>query len=421
VALLALKTLDFDCLKVPEALESLAMQMFERFDLLTTFKIARQTFKSFISAVRKGYCSNPYHNFRHGFDVLQVVFALCCGVGVRQLRPLEVLACFITALCVHIDHGGVSDQFLVKTRSPLAQLYNDRSVNENHHCTFVWKLLSHPDCNILSGLSQDQWREVRKMVVSCFLGTDMSRHFDVLIKLKLRVEAEQFSFENAEDRAMLMNMLVHAADLSNLCRPYELASSWARNKLEELWRQGDTERTLGIALSPMCDRRTATEMEQVVAAMQVDYCDYVVGPMFDQLQAVLGGGGDEVVAAARRNMVANREAWCKNHGDHSAPTSALRRSPTMARERLKTISSDFENWAPKEAEPPTSGTDSAQRREVAVHAGDKVSPAKSASAEAVEEPLTAGVERQLAGGEMACSCCWRKKVPVVEQAKQATL
>ena len=46
---------------------------------------------------------------------------------------------FVTALCVDIDHGGVSDQFLINTRSPLAQLYNDRSVNENHHCTFTWK------------------------------------------------------------------------------------------------------------------------------------------------------------------------------------------------------------------------------------------------------------------------------------------
>eukprot|EP01052_Picozoa_sp_SAG31_P022874 SAG31_NODE_1844_length_7106_cov_3.064935_8_plen_67_part_00 len=59
---------------------------------------------------------------------MQVAFALCSGDAVKQLRPLEILAMFITALCVDIDHGGVSDQFLINTRSPLAQLYNDRSV-----------------------------------------------------------------------------------------------------------------------------------------------------------------------------------------------------------------------------------------------------------------------------------------------------
>ena len=40
---------------------------------------------------------------------------------------------FITSLCVDLDHGGVSDLFLVNTQSPLAQLYNNISVNENHH------------------------------------------------------------------------------------------------------------------------------------------------------------------------------------------------------------------------------------------------------------------------------------------------
>jgi hypothetical protein len=46
---------------------------------------------------------------------------------------LELLAMFITSLCVDLDHGGVSDLFLVNTQSPLAQLYNNISVNENHH------------------------------------------------------------------------------------------------------------------------------------------------------------------------------------------------------------------------------------------------------------------------------------------------
>eukprot|EP01052_Picozoa_sp_SAG31_P022872 SAG31_NODE_1844_length_7106_cov_3.064935_6_plen_51_part_00 len=40
----------------------------------------------------------------------------------------------------------------------------------------------------------------------------------------------------------------------------------------------------------------------MVATMQVDYCDYVVGPMFEQLQAVLG---DKVRYLNRLLNVAN--------------------------------------------------------------------------------------------------------------------
>eukprot|EP01052_Picozoa_sp_SAG31_P022873 SAG31_NODE_1844_length_7106_cov_3.064935_7_plen_94_part_00 len=83
----------------------------------------------------------------------------------------------------------------------------------------------------------------------------MARHFDVLTKFKLRVDSDQFSSENKDDRAMLMNVVVHASDLSNLCRSYELAFKWAKLKVEELWRQGDTEKNIGQPVSPMCDRK----------------------------------------------------------------------------------------------------------------------------------------------------------------------
>ena len=69
-----------------------------------------------------------------------MVAALTSGLALRQLKPLELLAMFITSLCVDLDHGGVTDHFLVNTQSPLAQLYNNISVNENHHCACVWKV-----------------------------------------------------------------------------------------------------------------------------------------------------------------------------------------------------------------------------------------------------------------------------------------
>ena len=56
-------------------------------------------------------------------------------------------------------------------------------------------------------------------VVTMFMGTDMSKHFDLLTKFKLRIEAEQFDLGTQEDRTMLCCAVVHAADLSNVCRP----------------------------------------------------------------------------------------------------------------------------------------------------------------------------------------------------------
>ena len=66
--------------------------------------------------------------------------------------------------------AGVSDLFLVNTQSPLAQLYNNISVNENHHCACVWKMLSQPELNITENLASEQWRELRSLVVKMFMG-----------------------------------------------------------------------------------------------------------------------------------------------------------------------------------------------------------------------------------------------------------
>ena len=111
------------------------------------------------------------------------------------------------------------------------------------------------------------------LVVKIFMGTDMSKHFDVLTKFKLRVDAEQFDLQNQEDRTMLCCAVVHAADLANVSRPYELAAKWAALHAEEQWRQGDTEKTLGVPVSLMCERRQSpTEITQAIGAMQVSLC-----------------------------------------------------------------------------------------------------------------------------------------------------
>lgn len=76
VMTMSLQTLDFNCWDYEEQeLESLILQMFNKFSLLQTFNIPEQVFKCFVEGVRKGYRTNPYHNFHHGFDVMQVAFA----------------------------------------------------------------------------------------------------------------------------------------------------------------------------------------------------------------------------------------------------------------------------------------------------------------------------------------------------------
>ena len=51
----------------------------------------------------------------------------------RPYRRRRRLAAQVSALSHDIDHPGVSSNFLIATRDPLATQFNDSSVLENHH------------------------------------------------------------------------------------------------------------------------------------------------------------------------------------------------------------------------------------------------------------------------------------------------
>jgi len=58
--------------------------------------------------------------------------------------------------------------------------------------------------------------------------------------------------------------MIHCADLSNPTKPLDLYRQWTDRIMQEFFAQGDTERKLGLDISPMCDRYTATvEKSQV--------------------------------------------------------------------------------------------------------------------------------------------------------------
>lgn len=104
-------------------------------------------------------CAFADHNNIHACDVLQTVNNLISEpVLLDRLTALEKVPCLksqfairplmlqffgpefapqfsiLLAAAVHdVDHPGVTNSFLVKSRAQLAILYNDQSVLENHH------------------------------------------------------------------------------------------------------------------------------------------------------------------------------------------------------------------------------------------------------------------------------------------------
>lgn len=201
-----------------------------------------ESLTGFLLASRSAYNAFvPYHNFRHVVDVLQACFIFLIKLGrippfpdmkielssqsstlAETIRPYDALTLLITAIGHDVGHPGVNNAFLTSLNAPLAQLYNDRSVLESFHCAAYSQILR---CHWPSAFRS---AEMRQLMISTILATDMGLHFEYMKKLarvKEDIISANTSAENStqwspgELRTLACALLIKCADISNVVSP----------------------------------------------------------------------------------------------------------------------------------------------------------------------------------------------------------
>ncbi|OBT75775.1 hypothetical protein VF21_05559 [Pseudogymnoascus sp. 05NY08] len=237
-------------------------------DGMDQLRLPKDKLLNFVVASSNGYNDFvPYHNFKHVVDVLQAVFHLLVRIGtlppfphgaqvetlpttrlVEMLRPLEALTLLITAIGHDIGHPGINNMFLTTIDAPLARLFNNKSILESYHSAVF--------CHMLKRLwpAVVENEEMKALLTSCILSTDMGIHADYMEKLKYL----QTAIENLSDdqevgerelkiyREIACNMLIKCADISNVARPFDCAAAWTRILTEEFARQDAMEKEINI-------------------------------------------------------------------------------------------------------------------------------------------------------------------------------
>jgi len=62
-------------------------------------------------------------------------------VATNELDVLDIFSLLISAAIHDFEHPGLNNNFLEKSRHPLAIKYNDISILENHHIAASFKIM----------------------------------------------------------------------------------------------------------------------------------------------------------------------------------------------------------------------------------------------------------------------------------------
>ena len=240
--------------------------------------------------IAEGYNrNNSYHTDLHAADVTHTSYIYFKEGLINEIIKLDkssICALFLSCICHDYKHPGLNNNYLIETNNSLAINYNDISVLENMHISDSFKLIhSDKNCNFLENLEKNEYKKMRKQMISCVLHTDMSYHKDFLDFMNkiLNTNNEDNLNQNQKneivDKQDYMNLVLHSADISNPTKKFEIYYKWAELVVEEFYIQGDKEKELGLNCS--CDRNKVSLYKS-----QIGFMDFVVIPFYSQFVKV---------------------------------------------------------------------------------------------------------------------------------------
>ncbi|KAJ8984666.1 hypothetical protein NQ317_015757 [Molorchus minor] len=197
------------------------IRMFLDLDLVERFHMDYEVLCRWLLSVKKNYRNVTYHNWRHAFNVAQMMFSILTVTQWWNIfGEIECLALMIACLCHDLDHRGTNNSFQIKASSPLAQLYST-STMEHHHFDQCIMILNSPGNQLLSNISPEEYSRVIRVLEEAILSTDLAVYFRKRGSF-FKVVAEGPCWALDEHRDLLRAMLMTVCDLAAITKPWEV-------------------------------------------------------------------------------------------------------------------------------------------------------------------------------------------------------
>ncbi|CAJ0838478.1 17092_t:CDS:2, partial [Entrophospora sp. SA101] len=291
-------------------------------DDLRQLNVPSEQLHRFLLAIRQSYYdSNPYHNFTHAVDVLQAMFFFLCEMGLIPLffssasSDADSFALLLASIGHDVGHPGVNNFFLINSQTPLAHLYNDKSVLESFHAMTLFTLMQKYGFKVYEGETEynSKYAEFRKVVVNAILATDMGLHNEYVVKIrdqKKRLGSGNFDIKSEQEKNIVVGALIKCADISNAARPYHIAAEWSDVLLKEFTCQGNLEKKLGLPVNPINNGQISQ------SDSQISFIDIFAMPLFKSVSELI----PELKFCV--NIInSNRKVWQDKKGDFGDSTN----------------------------------------------------------------------------------------------------
>ena len=134
-------------------------------------------------------------------------------------------------------------------------------------------------------------------------------YFEKRVEIFQLIKDKKFDDMNSHHKELLMSMLMTAADLSSITKPFEVQFKVAHHVAEEFWQQGDIEREkLGQQPHPLMDRKKKYDLPK----LQVGFIDGICLPLYQHLALL-----NKRLSPLLDGCLDNRAMWVQLDHEHS--------------------------------------------------------------------------------------------------------
>ena len=126
-----------------------------------------------------------------------------------------------------------------------------------------------------------------------------------------------------DEQQMMLNYLIHTADLGHNTKKFEISIQWVELLTEEFWKQGDTEKEKNLSISFLCDRNDVDVPQSQVGFLKAfifSTFDILV-KMFPSLHFTLDNANNNLKEWQSLLDQKRKRGWTPNKKDKEEKTS----------------------------------------------------------------------------------------------------